>query len=107
MRLHVTSRNGTIRARLGDALDIGTAAEAQDHLLQLFGAAKQLEFDLSSLTEIDTAGIQLLLAVRKEGIARDVVTRFVHPSPPAQEAFGLLGKRDFFDEAVLTVPEKA
>ena len=102
MRINVTSHAGRLNARLGDSLDISTVREGTDHLLQVVESGTSMEFNLSSVTEIDTSGIQLLLLVRREAKSLGKECRFTHPSAAVREAFELLRRTDFFDEPLLT-----
>jgi anti-sigma B factor antagonist len=106
MYVNITKSQGTVKAKLHDALDVAEVAESRDHLLQILEAGDSIRLDFSSLTEIDTAGVQLALALRKEAVALGKDCRFVHPSPPVEEVFRLLGCAGIFDESVLTSQAK-
>ena len=106
MHINVTKSGDLVKAKLQDSLDISTVAVARDNLLQVLNSGASIRFDLSSLTEIDTAGVQLVLAVRKEAIALGKECRFVHPSPMVDEVFRALGHAGIFDESVLTAQAK-
>ncbi len=106
MHVNVTKSHGAVKAKLHDALDIAGVVEARDHLLQILESGDSVRLDFSSLAEIDTAGIQLVLSMRKEAAARGKECRFVHPAPAIEEAFRLLGCAGVFDESVLTSPAK-
>lgn len=105
MRINVTASGDVVRARLGESLDISAAAEATESLLQLSGSEGTLEIELSSLTEIDTAGVQILLALRKERQISGKSVRFLHPSPQVLEAFCLYSLERFFDETLVSAKE--
>jgi anti-anti-sigma regulatory factor len=102
MRINVTQKAGSLHARLGDSLDISTVREDLDHLIQVVESGTALEFNLSSVSELDTAGIQLLLLVRREAKSLGKECRFTQPSAAVQEAFELVRRTDFFDEPLLT-----
>jgi len=56
---------------LGPELTIAQAASCRDQLVDaLCGTPADLVLDLSAVTDIDSAGIQLLLATRKSVVAR-------------------------------------
>ncbi|WP_431702708.1 STAS domain-containing protein [Pseudomonas sp. BR20] len=60
----------TARVRIDGELTIYTVAELAAALLPQMGAAPRLELDLSEVTEMDGAGLQLLAVIRREaGIA--------------------------------------
>ncbi|MEK7393702.1 MAG: STAS domain-containing protein [Fibrobacterota bacterium] len=106
MKISATKNGDSVKAKLQDALDITTVSEARDNILQLLNSGGSIRFDLSSMTEIDTAGVQLILAVRKEASAMGKECRFVHPSPPIEDVFRALGRSGIFDESVLTAQAK-
>jgi len=106
MKINATKNGDQVKAKLQDSLDISTVSEARDNILQLLNSGKSIRFDLSSMTEIDTAGVQLVLAVRKEAVAQGKECRFVHPSPVVEEVFRALGRGWIFDESVLTPQAK-
>jgi anti-anti-sigma factor len=56
--------------RLSGELNIYHAVAVRDAVFALFAQHQQLEIDLSGVNEIDTAGVQVLLAGRRE-TARD------------------------------------
>lgn len=73
--------------RIEGELTIYRAAE----LKQLLLSQPQLtEIDLSAVTEIDTAGVQLLLAARKAAQAQQRELHLVQASPSVLELLGLL-----------------
>ena len=105
MRITVAMKAGVLRVRLGESLDIASAEEAKSRLLQVCDSAANLELDLSSLVDIDTAGIQLLLALRRRRERAGTPVRMVHPSPNVLEAFQLVGLDRIFDETVAVTRE--
>ena len=56
------------------------------HLLREYAA-----FDLSQVTDVDTAGVQLLLLAQREARARQAPLRLTRPSAAVSDAFALLG----------------
>lgn len=66
MGIVLEPREGEMRIRVDGALTVMEAAEARDQLaLGVATAQGPLHIDLSGLTDIDTAGLQLLLAVTR------------------------------------------
>ena len=65
---------------VGD-LNIFNAAEQRSRLLEALGAGKEVEVDLSQVSEIDSAGIQLMIAAKREAAARKLALRFTGHSP--------------------------
>ncbi len=102
MQINVTKSNGVVRARLQDSLDISSVSEARDHLLQVLRSGSEVLLDFSSMTEIDTAGVQLVIALRGEALRSGVSCRCNRPSSAVLDVFRVLGRDDIFDEAIVT-----
>lgn len=96
MRINLTIQKGRIKARLSDALNVACVAQARDHLSQVLQGGDAYEINLAGITEFDTAGVQLLLAVRKESQANGKSCEFVTPSASVLETFKLLGLESVF-----------
>ena len=77
--------------QLGGAFTIERAAELKGLLLQQIMEARPASLDLRGITELDTAGLQLLLAV-KHCWPR---LRLVEPSPAVSQVVDLLRLEDF------------
>lgn len=58
--------NDTAHVSLDGELTIYTAAELSAELLPRLGATPQMQIDLSQITEMDGAGLQLLILVTRE-----------------------------------------
>jgi anti-sigma B factor antagonist len=76
-------------------LTIYRAAELQAALAQAIAGPDALALDLSGVTDIDGAGVQLLLAAKKSAPALTVQ----RPSPAVLEAFELLDLLAHFGSA--------
>jgi anti-anti-sigma factor len=79
--------------RIDGELTIYRAAELHREIVAALPRAKgeSLAIDLAEVTEIDGAGVQLLLAARKEAAAREISLAFVQPSAAVADAARLLG----------------
>lgn len=58
--------NDTAHVTIDGELTIYTAAELSAELLPRLGATPQMQIDLSQITEMDGAGLQLLIMVTRE-----------------------------------------
>ncbi len=67
--------------RLDGELTIYRAAELKDELMKAMAAASPLEIDLSGITEVDGAGLQLLILVKKEAGRQGKTVNFSSHSP--------------------------
>ena len=82
--------NGT-RALLREELTIASVSEDRDRLVQLLQPDGEVELDLEGVTEIDTAGVQLLVALRKEAEAMGCACHIAGSGESVLDAFGRLG----------------
>ena len=55
------------RVRIAGAFTIYEAAEAKEALLGALSGAESLEVDLAEVSEIDTAAVQVLVLLKREG----------------------------------------
>lgn len=67
--------DGAARIALGGELTIYTAAELRDRLVAVVPRAERIELDTAAVSEIDTAGLQVLLSVKRhcEGEGKSLV----------------------------------
>jgi anti-sigma B factor antagonist len=89
-------------ARIGieGELNIYRAHEIKQTLLAAVRDVSALEVDLSGVTEIDSAGIQLLMMLRSAARERACEVLLAGPSPAVCEVFELLGLTEWFDGPV-------
>jgi ABC-type transporter Mla MlaB component len=76
---------------LGARLEIRDVEEVHRALLDSLNREGSLTIDVSKLTAIDTAGVQLLLAVRCEGVRRGLAVELCGVSGVLDRASSLLG----------------
>lgn len=78
------------RIEIKGELSIFTAAENRGQLLAALAASSELEVDLAQVSEIDCAGLQLMLAAKREAADRNQVLSFTGHSPAVCDALELL-----------------
>jgi anti-sigma B factor antagonist len=90
-------------------MTIYRAAELKPLVLGALEAAPALELSLAGVTELDTAGLQLLILAKEAALAGGRSLRLVDHSPAVLEVFELLGMSAYFGDAVLVAaaPEAA
>jgi anti-sigma B factor antagonist len=79
------------RLDLEGEVTIATAAETHQQILALLASGPDLEIGLSGVTELDTAGLQVLLFARQEADRREVSLAFGAPSPAAEDVMAIAG----------------
>ncbi len=67
----------------------------------LLADPQPLEINLSGVTEIDSAGVQLLMLAKKTARAAQNELRLVEHSPAVIEVFELLNLGEFFDDPLV------
>lgn len=71
-------------------MTIYTAAEQFQRLQEHLNMHTNLVLDLSGVTELDSAGLQLLLLAQTEALRRGLLFRLQRPSATVQEVLQLL-----------------
>ena len=78
-------------------IDIQSAPRLRDELLRVVRRhGPQLPLDLTGVTFLDCAGINVLLATRRRARLEDGWIRVTRASPPARRTISLLGLQEAF-----------
>ncbi|MNY64672.1 STAS domain protein [compost metagenome] len=91
MPIALQAREADALLTLDAELTIYTALELKEQLLAPLDDFDSLEVDLSQVAEIDSAGVQLLLLLRKEAARRGKTVRMGAASPAAHDMLALYG----------------
>lgn len=98
-------RNGHPALKLTGELTIYSAAEARNTLGRYLDHKPGLpELDLSGIEELDTAGVQVLLWLKREAGLRNKALPFANHSPAVIEVFDLLKVTGLFGDPILITP---
>ena len=89
MDIDTQQRDGLCQATLAGEFTIYAAADAKARLTALLEACAEVELDLSAVSEIDTAGFQLLLLIKREAQRLGKTVRFVAHSRTTLELIDL------------------
>lgn len=87
--------------RLEGEITIYQAADLKDTLLAALKGVSMLEIDLQDVTEIDSAGVQLLMMAKREAQAAGGDLRLSRHSPAVLEVFDMLDLAAHFGDALL------
>lgn len=87
------------------ALTIYTAEEQKNNLIKALEGQKVVEVDLSKVTEMDTAGLQLLILAKLESESRSLPFTIVGHSQAALEVMDLCNMSGFFGDQVFIPSE--
>ncbi|CAK0778308.1 STAS domain-containing protein [Gammaproteobacteria bacterium] len=86
-------------------MSIYTCADLKDPLLEPLANSRELMLDLSTVSEIDTSGVQLLLLLHREAIRRQVALHISGMSTMVREVLGLYGLLGWFGASEVLPPE--
>ncbi|GAA0744002.1 STAS domain-containing protein [Dactylosporangium roseum] len=81
--------SGPVRLDIEGELTVLTAAEHHERLQRFLAEGPWLEVGLSAVTELDTAGLQVLLLARGEAERRGAALRLCAPSPAVRDVLAL------------------
>ncbi|WP_417069382.1 STAS domain-containing protein [Niveibacterium terrae] len=95
--------NSSARLALEGEMTIFQAAELNETLLRAVRDNEGLEVDLVGVTELDTAGVQLMLVAQREACALGHALRWVGHSHAVREVVSRLGLEGELGEAVSIV----
>jgi anti-anti-sigma factor len=98
----VKKRKGDARAlRIEGEMTIYRAAELKQVLLASLGEVDALEIDLSSVTEMDTAGVQLLIAAKKAAQAKQQELHLTGHSAAVLDVLEIFNLVSYFGDPVV------
>lgn len=103
------SATGTTETVVGE-LTIHTAAEQRARLVAALEAADGLALDLAQVTELDTAGLQILILLRREAAAAGKPFSLAGHPPGVLDVFALANRSaqlaDLSDPAQAPAPSE-
>jgi anti-sigma B factor antagonist len=97
------TENKSNRIVISDELTIYAVLALKDTLLSALAAGEALELDMSGISEIDGAGLQLLVMVKQAATASGKVLRLTNHSPAVLSLLDLSGLAGFFGDPLLMV----
>lgn len=106
METLLEDRDGARCLRLQGELTIYAAATVKAALLDALAGTAELDVDLAEVTEIDTAGVQLLVAAKREALEAGTTLRLGGHSAAVVELIELLGLAGWFGDP-LVLPAQA
>jgi anti-anti-sigma factor len=102
--ISTTTKNGICHAQVNGEMTIYTASECRDLLQQCLQSCKEAEINLSGVTEIDSAGVQLLIQAKREGARLGKSVKLVSHSPSVMEIIDLFRLAPEFGDLMIISP---
>lgn len=101
MTISIETGNGICRARVAGEMTIYQAAEMKGELLPCLDHGTEVEIDLSEVSEMDTAGFQLLLLIKREAANAGKLLRLMAHSPATLEVLDMFNMASHFGDPVM------
>jgi|GEM_PF-151039 len=103
MEITHQSALGTCWLQLAGELNIYATMELKAVLLEVLDAHQEAELDLANVTDIDSAGIQLLAFIKRQALAAGKTLRLVQHSPVVIEMLDLFKLSAWFGDPLVMV----
>lgn len=98
---HAGTGDGIVRIAIDGELTIYRAADLKTTVLEALRKARVLEVDLAGVTELDTAGLQVLMLAKNAAAADGRELRLLNHSPAVVDVVEMLNLGAFFGDALL------
>lgn len=95
MAIRIEEKNGMPLLHVEGEMTIYTAAELKSQLLPHLAHSRGLEINLSQVSEVDSAGLQLLILAKRETQLKGQTLLLTSHSSAVQEAFELCNLATF------------
>src|SRR5258708_21523634 len=95
-----TGAGGRYKAVVEGSMTIYEAAADKPLLLRALAMAKETEIDLSSVDEMDSAGLQLLILVKRESLKAGKVLRVTGHSPASLDVLERYNLGAYFGDPI-------
>lgn len=99
-------KQGFVHLAVQDEMTIYTAQQHKQALFEHLCSARQLQIELAGVSEIDSAGVQVLMFLKQEAINRDIKLSLTQHSQAVIEAFELLNLGTFFGDPMVIPAER-
>lgn len=94
-------KKGVAQLAVQDEMTIYTVREQKQQLFDNLKSAKEVQVDLGGVTEIDSAGVQLLMFLKQESISRNIKFSLIHHSQVVVGVLELLNLSKYFGDPIV------
>ncbi|MGD7033680.1 MAG: anti-sigma factor antagonist [Gammaproteobacteria bacterium HGW-Gammaproteobacteria-10] len=101
MAIEVSEKNGITIIAIQDDMTIYTASEQKARLSKYLQSGRELQINLSGVSEMDSAGLQLLLWLKQEAGRNAIKLSLVRHSQAVVEVLELLNLTGHFGDPVV------
>ncbi len=107
MTISIEMKGAACQIAIEGEMTIFVAQELKLELQAPLSNSSEIEVDLSQVTEIDAAGLQIMLTAKIDSIASQSKLRFINHSPAVQEILELSDLVGFFGDPIVLESETA
>ena len=100
MPIRAKKKKGISLLYLSGDMNIYTAAALKDELMTHLAQPGEREIDLSDVSEMDSAGLQLLILAKMEAIRTQNILRLTGHSRAVQEVLDLCNMGSYFGDPI-------
>jgi len=104
MNINVANENGICHIGIDGEMTIYSALQAKESLLSAMAACNEIEMNLAQVSEIDTAGLQLLALAKREAADSNKPLHFVAHSKAVLDMLDLCNLAGVFGDPVVISP---
>lgn len=97
----IKKQKGAIQLAIRDEMTIYTVLEQKQQLAEYVKSARQIQVDLAGVTEIDSAGLQLLMFIKQESTRQGNQFSLVRHSEAVVEVLELLDLVTHFGDPIV------
>jgi len=101
MGVKAKKNKGICKLTIDEELTIYSAARLKDELLGHLSSCAEVELNLEEVSEMDSAGLQVLLMLKKEAVRVNKEVSFVKHSQAVVEIIELLNLAAHFGDAMV------
>lgn len=94
-------KKGIIHLAVQDEMTVYTVQDQKQQLFEHLKSARELLIDLSGVTEIDSAGVQLLMFLKQETVSRNLKLSLTSHSQIVVEVLELLNLTKHFGDPIV------
>jgi anti-anti-sigma factor len=101
MPVVASTKKGICRLRVEDDMTIYTAADLKQQLLPRLAKCKEMELDLSGVNEMDSAGLQLLVLLKREAKEKGIELRMTAHGPAVTSVIDTCNMAAYFGDPIV------
>ena len=101
------SESGVCKFTIAGELTIFRTAELKELILPVIDEHKEIEIDLSQVSEIDGAGLLLMISTKLEAWQQNKALRYVGHSGAVTEAVDICNLSNFFGDPIVISSQSA